>query len=60
MTLVRGVSAGEHFHEGALAGAILADEREDFAGVDDEVDAGQRLGRPKRLPHAFHAEALAR
>src|SRR5207302_1350483 len=51
------VRAGEHFHERALAGAVLADEREDLARIDGEVDPGQRDRRAESLLDAGHAEA---
>ena len=40
--LVVGVHAGEDFHQGALAGAVLAHQRVHFAAVEVEVDVAQR------------------
>jgi hypothetical protein len=42
LALVRLVHAVEGLHERRLAGAVLADERVDLAGADDEVDVGVR------------------
>ena len=36
--LVRPVEAGEHVHQGGLAGAVFAEQAEHLAGADVEVD----------------------
>ncbi len=41
LAAVRLVDPGEDLHQGALAGAVLADEPEDFAGMDFETDVLQ-------------------
>ena len=58
---VRCVDAGEHLDEGGLAGAVVADERDDLALVHPEVDVGERLHRAEALGDAAHRQdALAR
>ena len=42
LAAVRLIDPGEDLHQGALAGAVLADEPEDFAGMDFETDVLQR------------------
>jgi hypothetical protein len=37
------VHPGEDLHQGGLAGAVVSDQRDHFAAVDIEVDAGERL-----------------
>ena len=39
------VDAGDALHEGRLAGAVVAHERRDLAGVDEEVDVMQHVDR---------------
>ena len=46
------VHAGQHFHERALAGAVLADQRVDLAFGHREIDAAQRLHRAELLGDA--------
>ena len=41
--------AGDALDERRLAGAVVADERHHLAGLDLEVDVGQRLDRAERL-----------
>jgi hypothetical protein len=49
---VRLIDPGEDLHQGALAGAVLADQPQDLAGMDFETDvlqrqhAGEALGDP--------------
>jgi hypothetical protein len=38
------VEAGQEVGEGGLAGAVLADQGDDFALLQFEVDPGQRRG----------------
>src|SRR5262245_20634829 len=40
---ISGADPGDHLDEGRLAGAVVADETDHFAGADLEVDTGQRL-----------------
>ena len=42
LAAVRLVDPGEDLHQRALAGAVLPDEPEDFAGMDFEADVLQR------------------
>ena len=46
---IRGVHAGEHLDERRLARAVVADEGDDLALVDPEVDVGERLDRAEVL-----------
>ena len=61
LALVRRVEAVQDVHEGGLAGAVLAEQAEDLAGLHDEVDplvgddAGEALGDPPQLE--LHAVA---
>jgi len=34
----RAVNAGYHLYEGRFAGAVVADKRQDFIGIDIEID----------------------
>ena len=43
------VHAGDHLHQGALAGAVLAGEPVDRAGLKREIDAAQGLDAAERL-----------
>ena len=38
--------AAHGHHQGGFAGAVGADQRDDLAGIDVEVDALERLTRP--------------
>ena len=53
---VRAIRAAENFHQRALARAILADERVDFAGLHGEGDIFQRARGSESLLHAGHLE----
>jgi hypothetical protein len=46
------VDAGEALDQGALAGAVVTDQRGDLAGTDVEVDPPQDLDRPEALVDA--------
>src|ERR1043165_5537003 len=48
--------AGEDVQQGALAGAVLADQRVHFAHIEREVDAVQRDGRAEALGDAAQLE----
>ena len=54
--LVGWMHAGENLDQRRFAGAVVADQRDDFAGVDVEVDVGQRRDRAKVLGDAAQAE----
>jgi len=43
------VDAGEHLDERGLPGAVGTKEGKDAAGVDIEVDPGEREGSPEAL-----------
>ncbi len=51
---------GKDLHEGALAGAVLADEGVDFTGPNVQVHLNERAGRAKRLGDADHAKRKRR
>ena len=46
------MDAGEDLDEGGLAGAVVADEGDHLAGVDPEVDVGERLDGAEALADA--------
>ena len=46
---IRAMDAGDDFHQRTLAGAVLAGQSVDLAGVQREVDASKRLDAAKRL-----------
>src|SRR5262245_1135508 len=52
---VRLVRAPEDAHQSRFAGAVLADQRVNFARADIKVDAVQRAGRTKMLGDIFYA-----
>ncbi len=47
-----GIDAGDDFHQGALAGPVLADEPVNFAGPQHEIDIPKGLDAAKRLRDA--------
>ena len=49
--------AGQDLDEGALAGAVLAEERHHLAGAKLEVDLGQRLDAAVALGQTTHQKA---
>ncbi len=49
-----GIDAAEHLHQRRLAGAVLAHEGVDLAGLHGEVDVAQRLHACKALADAAH------
>jgi hypothetical protein len=49
LAAVRLVRPGDRLDERGLAGAVVADERNDLRGVDLEVDVGERLDRAEAL-----------
>ena len=50
------VSSAEHFHERALARAVLANERMDLAGSDSEGNILQGASGSEALLHPAHLE----
>src|SRR6185312_14160276 len=44
------------FDQRRLAGAVLAEQCHDFAGLDGEADIGERLGTAELLGNAMHGE----
>jgi hypothetical protein len=54
---VGGVGAGEGFHEGGFAGAVLSDEGVNFAGHDGEGDAIEGEGSAEAFADVAHFEA---
>ena len=48
---------GKHVHQRALAGAVLADERVDLAGLERKRHAVERDGRPEALADAVETRA---
>ena len=47
--------AAEDAHQRRFAGAVLADQRMDFAGQHLEIDAIERCGRPEALANSVGA-----
>ncbi len=58
--LVRPVHAGQAFHQGRLAGAVLARQRHHLAGGDVEGHALQRLDAGEQLAEADECDATCR
>ena len=54
------VDAGEDLDQRRLAGAVVADQRHDLAGVDVEVDVGQRRDRAEVLARRRAGSGSAR
>ena len=54
--VVEGVDAGDALDQGALAGAVVTDERGDLAGADVEVDAAEHVHGAEALLDAAQAE----
>ena len=50
------VDAGDGLHQRRLAGAIVADQPDHFAGLDGEIDAVQHVDRAEALPDAGKRE----
>ena len=50
------VDAGENLHQRRLAGAVVADQRDHFAGVHVELDVGQGRDRAEVLRDAAQAQ----
>ena len=56
LALVGVVDAGQQLHQRRLAGAVLADQREDLAGVQVEVHVLERLDAGEALADALDVE----
>ena len=59
-TLVGLVHAGEHLHQGGLAGAVLAQERMHLAGADLEAHPVERAHAGESLDDALEAKGRGR
>ena len=57
---VERVDAGQNLDQRRLARAVLAEERENFAGVEGHADVGQRLSAAEALEDAAHLQQFAR
>ena len=57
---IRRVDTGQHLDECRLARAVVADERDDLALVDPEVDVGERLDGAEVLADAVHRQHASR
>ena len=53
---IGGIGAEEHVHQAGLAGAVLAEQAEDVAGIQRQVDAGTGLHRAEALGDAAHRD----
>ncbi len=56
LAAVRLDDAGEDVHQRRLPGAVFAEERVNFAALEIEVDAAQRLHAAKALDDAAHGQ----
>ena len=54
--LVGRIGPEEDVHQAGLAGAVLAEEAEDVAGMEGEVDPGAGVHRAEALDDAAHGE----
>ena len=52
----RGVDAGDELDQRRLAGAVVADQRDDLAVVDLQVDVPEDLDMAEGLLHALHLQ----
>ena len=57
LALIRGVHAAQDLHQGALAGAVLADQSVDLARQQIEIDAVERDRAAEALGDAAEAPA---
>ena len=53
---IRTMDAAEHLDEGRLAGAVLAEQGDDFAALDAEADAFERASAAERLDDFIEAQ----
>ena len=56
VALVGGVDAGDRLDQRRLAGAVVADQADDLAGADGEVDPVQSLDRAESLAYSLQLE----
>ena len=54
LAFVGSMGAAEDFHQRAFAGAVFADQGEDFAGAGFKLNAAQRFGGTKALGDVLH------
>ena len=54
---VGSMGSRQHFHKGAFASAVFADECHDFAWFDGDVYTAQRVGGSDAFVDASHFEA---
>ena len=50
------IRPGQDLHERRLAGRVVADQPEDLAGIEHEIDVDQRLDRAERLGDLTHLD----
>ena len=56
--MVGGERAGQHVHQGGLAGAVFADQRVNLAGQRFEIDGVERERTAEALGYGVGAEQL--
>ena len=56
LAAIRGVHAGEHVHQGRLAGPVLTEQSVHLARAQLEIHPAQRLHAAETLFHPAHAE----
>ena len=57
--LVGGDGAGQHLDQRRLAGAVVAEQADDLALVDVEVDVVERLHAAVELADVLHADEVS-
>jgi len=58
--MVGGERAGQHIHQGGLAGAVFADQRVNLAGERFEIDGVEREGTAEAPGYGVGAEHLGK
>src|SRR5437764_7952603 len=53
---IRAMDAAEHLDEGRFAGAVFAEQGDDFAALDTEADALERASAAERLDDSIEAQ----
>ena len=56
---VTGLDTGDRLDQRGLAGAVVADQRDDLTGVDLEVHVGEGLHRSETLRYSLDCEERA-
>src|SRR5699024_8219288 len=56
IAVIGGVDSGDDLDQGRFAGAVVADEADDFAAADGEMDIGQCLDGPEPFVDAAQFE----